>query len=542
MKKLVIFDLDGTLLNTIEDITNSINVALQKNDLPFVTIEEAKYFVGSGVDILIERLLKHELKDQYEFFKEKYYDNVKKDYLEDYAVNNAILTKPYPGIPELIQKLRKKNIKVAVLSNKPHSDTIKVIQDYFGSLEFFDAVSGKKEYNRIKPYPDGANEIIRQLEDRYSTRFKLADIMYVGDTNVDIETARNIGCESIACSWGFRKLEEIQEADYVCNTTDEVYKQCIKSYDGILILNKDKDISSNKIINDIKHELTRANFPISKIGHAGTLDPMATGVMIVLVNYGTKLSDYLMCEEKEYDCEITFGKSYDTLDITGTLLEEKELDEEDYKNIKNHIDECLKGFIGDSKQLPPMYSSIKINGQKLYNLARSGETIERSERDIHIASLQRTSDVIYDELTKEVKLNYHTIVSKGTYIRSLCEDIGKYFNLPCAMSALNRTRSGHFTINESNTINEIINKNKNHSLQLISMKDALISVGIETYELNEFLYNRVLNGLPIRIECDKLEIGLTYENELIAIYELEENNTNNSDNKKYGYKVKLKWN
>ena len=171
MKKLVIFDLDGTLLNTIDDLTNSINRSLQKFNLSQITVNQAKVFVGSGVDILIERLLKNALKDGYDSKKDDYFFDLKETYINDYKNNNAVLTKPYDGIIDLIIKLKEQGIKVAVLSNKPHNDTINVINYYFGE-GFFDIVYGKKEHNRIKPYPDGALELIKELENRYSNKFK----------------------------------------------------------------------------------------------------------------------------------------------------------------------------------------------------------------------------------------------------------------------------------------------------------------------------------------------------------------------------------
>lgn len=538
MKKLVIFDLDGTLLNTIEDITTSLNVALKCVSLPPVSVEDAKYFVGSGVDILIERLLKFELKEKYEELKNIYYDKVRQAYLDDYKINNAILTKPYDGITELISKLKKNNIKVAVLSNKPHLDTIKVINDYFGSVDFFDYVIGKKDYNRIKPYPDGANEIIRYLEDKFSDRYKLADIVYVGDTLVDIETAKNIGCESIACLWGFRKKDELKEANYIVSNTLELYDCITKKYNGVIVLNKEEGISSNKIINEIKYYLSKNNFPISKIGHAGTLDPLATGVMVVLINSATKLSDYLMCEEKEYECELTFGESYDTLDITGKLLNKELLTLENYEFIKNNIDACLTSFIGESMQTPPMYSSIKVNGVKLYDLARNGEVIDRKMRLINIKEIERISEVKY--INNLVKVSYRATVSKGTYIRSLCESIGAYFNIPCAMSKLKRIRSGKFNIDKALSFEDIKNKNNDGSLNIISMKDALSNTNLKIIEINGFKYERVKHGMPIRFDNiykDDKELGLTYNGDLVAIYE----NTSVFDEKtnKYSFKVKV---
>lgn len=206
MIKLAIFDLDGTLLNTIEDITVSLNKALHHFGLPTHSLDKVKQMVGNGVDNLIARAVMN---------KQNYFNNVKSYYLSDYNLNCSIKTKPYDGIINTLMRLKNKGIKLAILSNKPHVDTIKVIETYFGH-DIFDYVSGKKDYNRIKPFPDGVNEIknIFNIND---------DIVFVGDSDVDIETAKNANVKSIAVLWGFRTKEQLLNADYYANDCNHLF-------------------------------------------------------------------------------------------------------------------------------------------------------------------------------------------------------------------------------------------------------------------------------------------------------------------------------
>ena len=190
MTKLIIFDLDGTLLNTIEDITYSLNLALEENGLAPVTIDECKYMVGSGANILIERAIKG---------NNEAFDRVLQAYLTYYLKHQEDKTRPYEGIVEVLHDLKRRGYRLAILSNKPHVDTINVVESYFG-LDLFDIVMGKKEHNRIKPSIDGCIEIMDTLGIH-------DNILYVGDTAVDMQTARNAGYTSVAVTWGFRNLK-----------------------------------------------------------------------------------------------------------------------------------------------------------------------------------------------------------------------------------------------------------------------------------------------------------------------------------------------
>ena len=206
MIKLIIFDLDGTLLNTIEDIAVSLNKSLKHHNLPTHSLETVLKMVGNGVDLLIQRAV------------DPYFDlfnDVKQYYLEDYNKNCDINTRPYDGINEMIDELKQMNIKIAVLSNKPHIDTVTVMEKYF--KDKFDYVIGKKENNRIKPYSDGIIEIMNYFNIKNNN-----NVMFIGDSEVDVQTGINAKLKTIAVTWGFRTKDVLQGADYFANKAKEI--------------------------------------------------------------------------------------------------------------------------------------------------------------------------------------------------------------------------------------------------------------------------------------------------------------------------------
>ncbi|HHU56578.1 MAG TPA: HAD family hydrolase [Acholeplasmataceae bacterium] len=207
MIKLVIFDLDGTLLDTIEDITYSLNLALQDANLNPITVDECKYMVGSGVKVLIERAIPNE----------KYYAKVYDKYMYYYEKYQKNKTKPYPFIIDTLKAIKDENLKLAVLSNKPHDDALRVVDYYFG-LDKFDLVLGKKENNRRKPHIDGCLEILDTL------KINNNEVLYVGDTNIDMETANNAAFIAVAVSWGFRLASELKGYDYLIDNPKELLK------------------------------------------------------------------------------------------------------------------------------------------------------------------------------------------------------------------------------------------------------------------------------------------------------------------------------
>ena len=206
MLQLAIFDLDGTLLNTIEDIAVSLNKSLKHHNLPTHDLNTVLRMVGNGVDILIQRAINpyHDL-----------FNEVKQYYLDDYNKNCDINTKPYDGILDVIKWLKQNNVKIAVLSNKPHIDTVTVMQKYFPNT--FDYVCGKKDCNRIKPHSDGVIEIMNNFNIKNNN-----NVVFIGDSEVDVQTGLNAKLKTIACTWGFRTIEELQGAHYFANAPKEL--------------------------------------------------------------------------------------------------------------------------------------------------------------------------------------------------------------------------------------------------------------------------------------------------------------------------------
>ncbi len=207
---------------------------------------------------------------------------------------------------------------------------------------------------------------------------------------------------------------------------------------GVIVINKHQGVTSHRIV-----QILRRLYDTPRIGHTGTLDPMATGVLPILVGRAVKACDFLVCEDKEYIAEMTLGISTDTDDITGEILAKSE----DIPH-ENEVLEKISSFVGNIQQIPPMYSAIKVGGKKLVDLAREGITVERKARDVVINSIdaEKLSENVY-----KMRIS----CSKGTYIRTLCHDIGEALGCGACMSALERTKSGSFTIENSHTVEEL---------------------------------------------------------------------------------------
>jgi len=210
---------------------------------------------------------------------------------------------------------------------------------------------------------------------------------------------------------------------------------------GILVVNKPKGITSHDVVNSV-----RRVFGIKRVGHAGTLDPAATGVLIILVGSATKLSGQLMTDEKAYRACVRFGIYTDTQDSTGRILRTGEV-----KFRAEDLESCLLSFLGPGEQIPPMYSALRHKGKRLYKLARRGIEVERKPRRIFIRSIGMTR---FESPFATIEVT----CSKGTYIRQLCADIGERLGCPAHMAELERLRSGAFGMDGAIDF-EIIRKN-----------------------------------------------------------------------------------
>ena len=265
--------------------------------------------------------------------------------------------------------------------------------------------------------------------------------------------------------------------------------------DGILLINKPAGYTSHDIVGIVRKKLHT-----KKVGHCGTLDPDATGVLVVCVNKATKAIQFLMSDTKVYRATLSLGKSTDTYDASGKILEEKEVGQISQAQV---ID-VLNSFLGKSKQKPPIYSAIKVNGKKLYDYARNGEEVEIKERDIEMMMIELI-DFSNNEIVFDVKC------SKGTYIRSLCVDIAKKLGYPGHMSHLERRQAGRFLITDCITLEQL----ENDDYSLHSIDDALC--GFPQLKLDD--PTPVYHGKQIKSDLTGQVAIYDNQNHLLAIYE-----------------------
>lgn len=251
--------------------------------------------------------------------------------------------------------------------------------------------------------------------------------------------------------------------------------------DGIIVINKPSGYTSHDIVSKIRKKLN-----IKKVGHTGTLDPLATGVLPILLGGGTKLSKYLINHDKEYIATIKLGVKTDTGDIEGQVIEEKQVPEISEEG----LGKVLQSFLGPQKQIPPMYSAIKINGKKLYEYARKGEKVEIEPRNIEIYNIE-----LLEFAQEQIKIK--VVCSKGTYIRTLCEDIAEKLNTVGTMSALERTKVGEFELKNAITIEELENE---QIVQNNLITPEKLFWGKPEIELDQGELVRFLNGMILKKE------------------------------------------
>jgi tRNA pseudouridine55 synthase len=212
-----------------------------------------------------------------------------------------------------------------------------------------------------------------------------------------------------------------------------------KEMEGVLIVDKPQGLTSHDVVYRLRRKLG-----MKKIGHAGTLDPMATGLLIMLIGKATRISQYLMSTDKVYEGEATLGVVTDSQDAEGEMMETRPVPELSEATVR----EVMKGFLGDQYQIPPMHSAIKIDGVKLYHLARKGEEVEREPRFIRVSSFELLSFA-------SPKLTFRLHCTKGTYVRTIAHDLGQKLGCGAHLSALRRTASGKFDLNQGLTLDQI---------------------------------------------------------------------------------------
>lgn len=266
---------------------------------------------------------------------------------------------------------------------------------------------------------------------------------------------------------------------------------------GILIINKEKGCTSHDIVYKIKKIFNE------KVGHTGTLDPLAEGVLPILIGKGTLCSKYLINHDKKYVVNLALGQKTETADLEGKIIEEKNIPDKSLTQSK--IEKVLKSFIGKQQQMPPIYSAIKVNGKKLYEYARKGQNVEIKPREIEIYDIKLMN---IDAQKKQIQ--FEVFCGKGTYIRSLCEDIAEKLETVGYMENLKRIQVGDFKIEESSKIQEL-EENKEDTKYLES---KIISVE-EIFKNKEKIK---LDDKKMQLFLNGVKITQNQENDIYRIY------------------------
>ena len=294
--------------------------------------------------------------------------------------------------------------------------------------------------------------------------------------------------------WHIRYVGEfVAKIIYENNYTLEEYLQ---DFSGVILVNKEKDMTSFDVVNEISHL-----FGIKRVGHTGTLDPLAEGVLLVAIGKATKIVELLTATYKEYIAEVKLGIKTDTLDITG-----KTIDTKDIPNL-NNLEEVINSFKKTYLQEVPIYSAVKVNGKKLYEYARNNEKVELPKKIVTIKEIE-----LLDK-TKDT-FKFKTLVSKGCYIRSLINDIGNELNTYATMTSLIRTKQGKVSIEETNALSDI----KNNKFKLYKIDEVL---ELESINVSDELAQKIRTGQKINNEFniqDKV-IFKDKNNFILGIYE-----------------------
>lgn len=278
--------------------------------------------------------------------------------------------------------------------------------------------------------------------------------------------------------------------------------------EGIIVVNKPKGITSFDVIRKLKKILKT-----KKIGHTGTLDPLAIGVMLVCVGRATKLASDLEAKDKIYIADFDIGYATDTYDIEG-----KKIVENTIEISKENLEQSIKKFIGNIKQIPPMYSAIKIDGNKLYHLARKGIEVERPERDVTIEYINLLD-------FKDNKAKIETKVSKGCYIRSLIYDIGQDLGTYATMTALQRKQVGDYSLENSYSLEQIEKMVLNNDFKFLKTIEEIFSY--DKYSLQtekELTLYKNGNTVKIKENLENKRYRIYFQNEFVGLANIENNN------------------
>ena len=284
--------------------------------------------------------------------------------------------------------------------------------------------------------------------------------------------------------------------------------------EGILPLWKEKGMTSFGCVSRVRRIVG-----MKKVGHAGKLDPEVEGVLPIALGSATKVLEFMLESDKTYAGELTLGYTTSTEDATGEIIVREEVED---GLAEDAVDAVLQSFIGKIQQTPPMFSAVKIDGKRLYEYAFEGKVIDRPSREVTIHSIERTSELQYDDVEKTVRFSFDVKCSKGTYIRTLAVDIGAKIGFPAHMSKLTRVDSGGIKKDQTITLAQL-----ETIMEEEKLSDYLLPIdyGLEAFPrlaIDEALWARVKNGVVLEqaeLDEESYPILLTYEDQIVALYD-----------------------
>lgn len=287
--------------------------------------------------------------------------------------------------------------------------------------------------------------------------------------------------------------------------------------DGILPLWKERGMTSHDCVFKLRKILKT-----KKIGHGGTLDPDVDGVLPICIGKGTKVIEFLSDSGKVYEGEITLGFETTTEDASGEIVQAVRV-EEPFSN--EQIDQVMATFLGEIIQIPPMYSAVKVNGKRLYEYARAGETVERPRRKATINCFERLGESVWDEKKGLQSWRFRVECGKGTYVRTLAVDVGKKLGVPAHMSDLTRLASGGFSKEQALTLEQISKLMGEDIIEeyLLPIEEAL--QGFQRVEITNQLWGKVKNGMRLPYETFGLQkmptslLAIYYQGQVVSLYE-----------------------
>ena len=290
--------------------------------------------------------------------------------------------------------------------------------------------------------------------------------------------------------------------------------KAVRILDGIIPLYKERGMTSFDCVSRLRRILHT-----KKIGHSGTLDPNVDGVLPICVGQATKVVEFLMASGKQYVGELLVGEATTTQDLDGEVVAQKPVT---VPIAEDTIRKAMQELTGDIVQIPPMYSAIKVNGKKLYEYARAGETVERPKRHVHIERFEMTASS-YDEKNQQQRIRFVVDCSKGTYVRTLAYDLAKELGYPGVMSSLTRTKSGGFELDQTLSLTDIQDAME---AQIMNRYVYPMDYALKSYphaELSDAQWKRVQNGGWLSdLDTKDQEVALTYQGEVKALYQLKD--------------------